>query len=143
MKNKKIFVTHQTRPENVQKLQKFYADNKIHANVLSFIHDMADTIVNADLVIGRSGASTVVELQTVGRPAILVPLNINPDQAANAESFAKNGGGIAIAQSGFTQKWLTSMLNELFDNPARLVKMASKALVKNDAVGLIADEVTR
>lgn len=143
MKNKKIFVTHQTRPENVQKLQKFYADNKIHANVLSFIHDMADTIVNADLVIGRSGASTVVELQTVGRPAILVPLNINPDQSANAESFAKNGGGIAIAQSSFTQKWLTSMLNELFDNPARLVKMASKALVKNDAVGLIADEVTR
>ena len=34
---------------------------------------------------------------------------------SNAESFAKNGGGIAIAQSGFTQKWLTSMLNELFD----------------------------
>lgn len=143
MKNKKIFVTHQTRPENVAKLQKFYAENKIRANVLSFIHDMADTIVEADLVIGRSGASTVVELQTVGRPAILVPLNINPDQAANAESFAKNGGGFAIEQSKFTPKWLAATLTELFDNPARLVKMAQKALVKNDAVGLIADEITR
>ena len=73
MKNKKIFVTHQTRPENVARLQKFYAENKIHANVLSFIHDMAATIADADLVIGRSGASTVVELETIGRGAIFVP----------------------------------------------------------------------
>lgn len=143
MKNKKIFVTHQTRPENVEKLQRFYAENKIRANVLSFIHNMASTIVDADLVIGRSGASTVVELQTIGRPAILVPLNINPDQAANAESFAKNGGGFAIEQSKFTVKWLVATLNDLFDNPARLVKMAQKAQVANNAVNLIADEITK
>lgn len=134
MKNKKIFVTHQTRPENVARLQKFYADNKIRANVLSFVHDMASRIIDADLVIGRSGASTVVELQTVGRPAILVPLGINPDQAANAAAFAKNGGGFAIEQSKFTPRWLTATLDELFDNPSRLDKMATKAYVPNDAV---------
>ena len=143
MKNKKIFVTHQTRPENVARLQKFYADNKIHANVLSFIHDMAGAIVGADLIIGRSGASTVVELQTIGRPAILVPLGINPDQAANAASFAKSGAGFAIEQSKFTPRWLTSTLSELFDNPSRLNKMAHKALVENRAVDLICDEVTK
>ena len=143
MKNKKIFITHQTRPENVARLQKFYADNKIRANVLSFIHDMAGAIAGADLVIGRSGASTVVELQTIGRPAIFVPLGINPDQTANAASFAKNGGGFAIAQSQFTPKWLTATLTELFDNPSRLDKMAKKALVPNNAVDLIADEITK
>ena len=143
IKNKKIFVTHQTRPENVARLQKFYADNKIHANVLSFIHDMAGAIAGADLVIGRSGASTVVELQTIGRPAIFVPLAINPDQAANAASFAKNGGGFAVEQSKFTPRWLSSTLSELFDNPSRLAKMAQKALVSNNAVNLIADEVTK
>ena len=143
MKNKKIFVTHQTRPENVARLQKFYADNKIRANVLSFIHDMAGAIVGADLVIGRSGASTVVELQTIGRPAIFVPLAINPDQAANAASFAKTGGGFAIEQSKFTPRWLASTLSELFDNPSRLNKMAQKALVENRAVDLICDEITK
>lgn len=143
MKNKKIFVTHQTRPENVERLQQFYADNKIRANVLSFIHDMAGAISGADLIIGRSGASTVVELQTIGRPAILVPLNINPDQAANAACFAKTGGGFAIEQSKFTTKWLTATLTELFENPLRLDKMAQKALVPNNAVDLIADEVTK
>ncbi len=143
MKNKKVFVTHQTRPENVTRLQKFYADNKIHANVLSFIHDMAGTIASSDLVIGRSGASTVIELETIGRPAILVPLNINPDQAANAESFARTGGGFAVPQSKFTQKWLTSTLSELFANPSRLEKMAHKARIENNAVTLIADVVLK
>lgn len=143
MKNKKIFVTHQTRPENVTRLQKFYADHKIKANVLSFIHDMADVIVNSDLVIGRSGASTVVELETIGRGAILVPLNINPDQAANANSFAKLGGGFAVPQEKFTSKWLTATLTELFDNPLRLEKMAKKSLVPNNAVQSICDEITK
>lgn len=143
MKNKKIFVTHQTRPENVARLQKFYADNKIRANVLSFIHDMAARIIDADLIIGRSGASTVVELQTVGRPAILVPLGINPDQAANAAAFAKNGGGFAIEQSKFTSRWLTATLNELFENPSRLDKMASKAFVPNEAVENIVSAIVK
>ena len=142
MKNKKIFVTHQTRPENVEKLQKFYAEHKIRANVLSFIHDMATAIIDADLVIGRSGASTVIELETIGRPAILVPLNINPDQAANAESFAKLGGGFAIEQSKFSVKWLSATLDELFDNPTRLDKMAKKSYVENLAVQKISDVVT-
>ncbi|MFQ6760312.1 MAG: undecaprenyldiphospho-muramoylpentapeptide beta-N-acetylglucosaminyltransferase [Alphaproteobacteria bacterium] len=143
MKNKKIFVTHQTRPENVEKLQRFYAEHKIHANVLSFIRDMAGAIRDADLVIGRSGASTVIELETIGRPAILVPLNINPDQAANAAAFAKLGGGFAIEQSKFSEKWLASTLTELFDNPTRLEKMAKKSLVKNTAARNIADTVTK
>lgn len=143
MKNKKIFVTHQTRPENVSKLQKLYADNKIKANVLSFVHDMAGTIAGSSLVIGRSGASTVIELETIGRGAILVPLGINPDQAANAASFAKLGGGFAIPQDKFTPKWLAATLTELFDNPSRLEKMAKKSLVKNEAVKKIADEIIK
>ena len=143
MKNKKIFITHQTRPENVEKLQQFYASHKIRANVLSFIRDMATSIIDADLVIGRSGASTVVELETVGRPAILVPLNINPDQAANAASFAKLGGGFDIEQSKFSAKWLTATLEDLFDNPTRLDKMAKKSCVPNLAVQKIADTVTK
>ena len=138
-KMKKVFVTHQTRPENVEKLQRFYAEHKIHANVLSFIRDMSTAIVDADLVIGRSGAST----ETIGRPAILVPLNINPDQAANAASFEKLGGGFAISQDKFSVKWLSSTLNELFENPSRLDKMSDKAYVENIATRKIADTVTK
>lgn len=143
MKNKRIFVMHQTRPENVARLQKLYADNKIHANVLSFVHDMAGAICASDLIIGRAGASTVVEIETIGRPAILVPLNINPDQAANAACFAQLGGGFSVPQEKFTPKWLATTLTELFDNPLRLEKMAKKSLVPNNAVQIICDEITK
>jgi UDP-N-acetylglucosamine--N-acetylmuramyl-(pentapeptide) pyrophosphoryl-undecaprenol N-acetylglucosamine transferase len=135
---RKLFVVHQTRPENVAKLQKIYASAGIKANVLSFIHDMAGEMASASLVIGRSGASTVIELETIGRPAILVPLNINPDQAANAEAFVKLGAGLAVSQDKFTVKWLAASLEEVFSNPARLQKMAEKAKVQNDAVAKIA-----
>jgi len=141
IKRKKIFVTHQTRPENVEKLQRFYAEHKIHANVLSFIRDMAAVIADSDLVIGRSGASTVIELTTIGRPAILVPLNINPDQAANAANFEKLGAGFAVPNDKFTEKWLAATLTDLFENPSRLEKMAKKSIVKNNAVQMIADTV--
>ncbi len=141
MKNRKIFVTHQTRPENVARLQKLYADNKIHANVLSFVHDMAGAIAGADLVISRGGASTVIELETIGRGAIIVPLGINPDQAANAASFARLGGGFAVPQDKFTVKWLSATLSDLFENPGRLEKMAKKSRVENKAVELIANAV--
>ncbi|MCL2757888.1 MAG: UDP-N-acetylglucosamine--N-acetylmuramyl-(pentapeptide) pyrophosphoryl-undecaprenol N-acetylglucosamine transferase [Alphaproteobacteria bacterium] len=131
---KKLFVVHQTRPDAVARLQRFYAHNGIRANVLSFIHDMAAQMAAADLVISRAGASTVVELQTVGRAAILVPLAINPDQPANADAFAKTGAGFNVAQSKFTVKWLSATLAELFSNPARLLKMSSRARQENNAV---------
>ena len=136
---KKLFIVHQTRPDAVARLQQFYAANGIRANVLSFIHDMAGEMRAADLVIGRSGASTVVELQTIGRAAILVPLSINPDQPANAAAFAKTGGGFNVPQDKFTVKYLSATLTELFENPARLAKMAEKARIPNNAVGKIVE----
>ncbi len=143
LQNKKLFITHQTRPENVKKLQKFYATNKIKANVLSFVNDMAGAIKDSDLIIGRSGASTIAELQTIGRGAILVPLGINPDQIANANSYSKSGAGIVIEQNNFTVKHVLFKIQELLDNPNRLKKMADLAYVKNNAVNLIVAEINK
>ncbi len=143
LNNKKIFVTHQTRPENVRKLQKFYFQNNIRANVLSFVNDMASAIAEADLIIGRSGASTVIEIQTIGRGAIYVPLHINPDQLANANNVSKIGGAITITRDMFGEKYLTATLKDLFSNPARLKKMAEKSLLKNNATDLIVAEIKK
>lgn len=138
---KKLFITQQTRPENVARLQRFYASNGIKANVVSFINDMADALGGAELIISRGGASTIAEMQAMGRPAIIVPLGINPDQIANAEAFAITGGAIAIEQKKFTAKWLSATLEELFENLARLKKMADKARIPNKAVENIVKEI--
>jgi len=53
--------------------------------------DMADALWLADVVIGRSGATTLAELDALGKPAVLVPLPLSVsrgDQIVNAESFA-------------------------------------------------------
>jgi UDP-N-acetylglucosamine:LPS N-acetylglucosamine transferase len=130
----RLFVIHQTRPENVEKLRREYAKIGVKNNVMSFIKDMAGELAAASLVISRAGAGTVAEMQTVGVPAILVPLGINPDQLANARQFAAKGGGIVIEQQDFTPESLARTLEKLAGNPGRLAKMAKLAFVPNNAV---------
>jgi UDP-N-acetylglucosamine--N-acetylmuramyl-(pentapeptide) pyrophosphoryl-undecaprenol N-acetylglucosamine transferase len=53
--------------------------------------DMADALWLADVVIGRSGATTLAELDALGKPAVLIPLPLSVsrgDQIVNADSFA-------------------------------------------------------
>jgi UDP-N-acetylglucosamine--N-acetylmuramyl-(pentapeptide) pyrophosphoryl-undecaprenol N-acetylglucosamine transferase len=53
--------------------------------------DMADALWLADVVIGRSGATTLAELDALGKPAVLIPLPRSVsrgDQIVNAEVFA-------------------------------------------------------
>ena len=140
---KKLFVVHQTRPELVKSVDKAYRDAGVRANVLSFIHDMANQISSADLAISRAGASTIAEFQATGTPAIMVPLEINPDQPANAAAFEKQGGGIVAKSKIFTPKWLAATLEELISNPARVQKMAAKAKLENRAAKKIAEIVLK
>ena len=136
-----LFVIHQTRPENVEKLREAYAAIGVKNNVLSFIKDMAGELVAASLVISRAGASTVVEMQTVGVPAILVPLGINPDQLANANAFAAFGGGIVIEQRDFNADDLARRLSKLLSDPQKLERMAELARAPNNAVNNILDVI--
>ncbi|MDR1696833.1 MAG: UDP-N-acetylglucosamine--N-acetylmuramyl-(pentapeptide) pyrophosphoryl-undecaprenol N-acetylglucosamine transferase [Rickettsiales bacterium] len=131
---KKLFVVHQTRPDNAAALQSEYEKIGVRASVVPFIRDMAETMASSSIVISRAGASTIAELQALGRPAILVPLEINPDQVANAAVLAKQGGAIVARSREFTPKWLSATLTELFENPARLEKMAARAKLPNTAV---------
>ena len=138
---KQLFIIHQTRPENVERLRKLYASLGIKNNVTTFIRNMPEELAAAALVISRAGASTVVEMQTIGVPAILVPLAINPDQQANAEQFIKNGGGVIIKQKDFTPQAVSKVLKELLFNPKKLEQMAAAARVPNNAVNRIVDIV--
>ncbi len=138
---KRIRLTQQVSSEHINGLRKFYEKNDIRAALVPFINDMADQMAKSHLIIGRSGASTLVEIMTVGRPAILVPLMINPDQLANAKSFEKIGGGITIEQSKFTPKFLEKTLSDLFSNPTKMNNMAKRAKTENHAVENIVKQI--
>jgi UDP-N-acetylglucosamine--N-acetylmuramyl-(pentapeptide) pyrophosphoryl-undecaprenol N-acetylglucosamine transferase len=98
----------------------------IDADLQPFFEDVADRLVNAHLVIGRAGGSTVAELGVVGRPSILVPLTINADQRANAKAMASAGGAVLVEQAEGAVR-LAARLAELLNDPARLAAMAEAA----------------
>lgn len=118
---RRMQVTQQCRPEDIEAVRARYAALGIPADLSTYITDMPARLGWAHLVIARSGASTVAELTTVGRPAILVPYPSATDdhQTANAREMVQAGGARAIPQSQFTPIELAKQMQKLaLDAPA-------------------------
>ncbi|KRD53030.1 MULTISPECIES: undecaprenyldiphospho-muramoylpentapeptide beta-N-acetylglucosaminyltransferase [Sinorhizobium/Ensifer group] len=138
-------VTQQARPEDRDGVIATYEKLGVPAEVSPFFTDMAERIAGAQLVICRSGASTVSELAVIGRPAILVPYPyaLDHDQAANAAALAAKGGARVIAQGELTADRLAGILKDAIGNPQSLAQMAANAREtgKPDAASLLASLV--
>lgn len=141
----RLKVTQQARPEDKEGVIATYEKLGVPAEVSPFFTDMADRVAGAQLVICRSGASTVSELSVIGRPAILVPYPyaLDHDQAANAAALAAKGGARVIAQAELTAERLAGILADAIGNPQSLAQMAANAREtgKPDAARLLASLV--
>lgn len=95
------------------------------ARVFPFIEDMASAYAAADLVICRAGATTAAELTALGKPALLIPYPFaaNDHQRKNAEALVKAGGCRMLLDRDLSGHRLAIELQELLDDPARLVEM--------------------
>lgn len=85
------------------------------ARVVPFLDDVAGAIAAADLVVARSGASAVAEIAAVGRAALFVPYPYAADdhQLRNAQSIARAGGALCLAQTEATPARLADELARL------------------------------
>jgi UDP-N-acetylglucosamine--N-acetylmuramyl-(pentapeptide) pyrophosphoryl-undecaprenol N-acetylglucosamine transferase len=119
----------------------------VDAEVAPFFPDLPARIAASHLIVSRSGATTVAELATIGRPSVLVPLPgaLDQDQLANANVLAKAGGAIVLRQDDFTPQRLADEITRLSANPAKLSAMASAAKSAGvaDAADRLADLVLR
>ncbi|MDD2875727.1 MAG: UDP-N-acetylglucosamine--N-acetylmuramyl-(pentapeptide) pyrophosphoryl-undecaprenol N-acetylglucosamine transferase [Acidiphilium sp.] len=108
-----------------------------------FFADVASRIEASHLVIARAGGSTVAELTVIGRPAIFIPLAINPDQRHNADAIARQGGAIRLDQASITPAILARAIETLLAEPGRLAAMAQAAASCGiaDATARLADLV--
>jgi len=102
-------------------------------------------LARAQLVIARSGASTVAELAVMGRPAILVPYRYAADdhQTANARALEAAGAAWVMSETAFTVETLSRRLAALMEAPETLAKAAraAHALGRPDAAERLADLV--
>ena len=118
---RRLQVTHQARPEDIDGVRARYASHHIPAEIATYLPDLPERLAWSHLVIARAGASTVAELTAAGRPAILVPLPSATDdhQTVNAREMTEAGGARTIAQPRFTAKELAKQVQRLgLDGPA-------------------------
>ena len=133
-KNKKnLRVAHQARPEDKDRVIKLYSEHNIDAEVSSFFNDVPRRISEAQLVISRSGASSVADIATIGRPSILVPLKsaIRDEQSINAESMTSINSAISFAEDDFTQEKLSKCIAKFLASPKKAEAMAISALKRS------------
>jgi len=137
-----IHLIHQTGERDYNDAQAAYLRLEVPAEVSPFIEDMPHMFARADLVVCRSGASTVAEITAAGKPAIFIPFPYATDdhQLRNAEALARAGAAVLIAEKDLTGERLVSAVRELLCDPVRLGRMsaASRRLAHPDAAHQIA-----
>lgn len=110
--------------------------------VQPFLDDMPRRFGAADLVLCRSGASTVAELAAAGKAAVLVPFPQAADdhQRRNAEVMVEAGAARVLLEPDLTPEQLLGTLVDLLGDPGRLRAMAESArtLAHPDAAQTIA-----
>jgi UDP-N-acetylglucosamine--N-acetylmuramyl-(pentapeptide) pyrophosphoryl-undecaprenol N-acetylglucosamine transferase len=135
-------IIHQTGERDYNEVRAAYEQAGIAAEVSKFIDDMPGYFARADLVLCRSGASTVAEITAAGKPAIFVPFPQAADdhQRRNAEAIAQGGAAVLIPQSELSPERLAQAVTEMFADSGRLKKMAerARALSHHDAAGRVA-----
>ncbi|HIA59724.1 MAG TPA: undecaprenyldiphospho-muramoylpentapeptide beta-N-acetylglucosaminyltransferase [Gammaproteobacteria bacterium] len=139
-------IYHQSGSKTFDETRKLYQSLNIEFGdgnrLVPFIDDMAAAYRWADLVVSRSGASTVSELAAVGLPSILIPYPYHSDnqQTANAEWLSDNRAAVLIRQAELTIDLLLRTLKGLDDDRIRLRTMAERAssIALRDASELIA-----
>jgi UDP-N-acetylglucosamine--N-acetylmuramyl-(pentapeptide) pyrophosphoryl-undecaprenol N-acetylglucosamine transferase len=97
--------------------------------VSKFIEDMPAAFARADLVVCRSGASTVAEIAAAGKPAVFVPFPRAADdhQRVNAEALARHGAAVVVEESKLEGVWLAETIAALLQDAQRLQQMSHAA----------------
>ena len=142
-----IHVIHQTGQRDYDLVEAAYQKTNMSGEVHKFIDDMPGMFARADLLVCRSGASTVAEITAAGRPAIFIPLPTAADdhQRQNAAALGEVNAARLLPQSELTSDRLAEEVAALLGNRASLAEMsqAARKLAHPDAAGEIARIVAR
>ncbi|HEY0250631.1 MAG TPA: glycosyltransferase, partial [Kofleriaceae bacterium] len=142
-KDHRLAITHQTGEKDLEATRARYLAAGVDADCRAFIKDMAATYLQADLVIGRAGATTVAELAIAGKPAVFIPYPFAADnhQVLNAQEMADKGAALMFEQAQLTAEKLAAALRPLVESPVKRAEMASamKQLAKPGAAAAVVD----
>lgn len=122
-------IVHQTGPRELDQVQSAYAAANTPVAASAFIDNMAQSFADADLIVCRSGASTVAEIAAAGKCALFVPFPGAADdhQLRNAELLAGAGAALLIPENELTAERFVNEVSALLADPARMADMGARA----------------
>jgi UDP-N-acetylglucosamine--N-acetylmuramyl-(pentapeptide) pyrophosphoryl-undecaprenol N-acetylglucosamine transferase len=125
-----VRVAQQARPEDLDRVVAAYEAAGIIAEVAPFFADIPRRLSEAQLVISRSGASSVADISVIGRPAILIPFAAATDdhQTANARGLVEAGAAVEMAEKALDAVTLAAQMAAILGQPNKAEAMARNAL---------------
>jgi len=125
----RIHFVHQTGEKQLDEVRTAYTAKGFACDVRAFFNNFHEQYAAADLIVARSGATTVAEIKASGRAAILVPFPFATDdhQTKNARAMADENAAVLISNSDLTGKRLAETIRELLGSPARLEEIERNA----------------
>ena len=132
---KRPVVVHQSGAKQIDALRANYEKAGVQAELTPFIEDTAEAFAQADVIICRSGASTVTEIAAIGAAAIYVPFPFAVDdhQTTNAQFLVAQGGGWLMPQADLTPESLAARLESLSREELLVCAEKAWALKKTQA----------
>lgn len=122
-------IVHQTGKYDFEEVRQKYKDAPKNVQVFEYLDDMEARYEWADLVLCRSGASTLSELAACAKPSVLIPYPLAADnhQQKNAEAFEQKKASIMVEQKNFTEQKLEQILMHYLRHPDELLNMGQNA----------------
>lgn len=123
-------VAHQARDEDASRAAAAYEAAGVRAEIAPFFADIPRRLSEAQLVISRSGASSVADISVIGRPAILIPFAAatGDHQTANATGLAAAGAAVVVQEKALDAGALAGHIASILEDPHKAEGMARAAL---------------
>ncbi len=114
-----------------------------NVTVSPYFFDIADHFKNADLIVCRSGATTIAELIAAQKASLLVPFAKAAEnhQLMNAKELERAEGAEILPEEDFTPASFTAKIRDFMAHKDKIDRMENnlKSLKKNNAAEKIAD----
>lgn len=104
-------------------------ENSPNLFVNEYIYDMAKYMSAADLVISRAGASSLAEIQALGKASVLIPSPYVSEnhQYHNAMALAEKNAALVIEQKQLTSEKISLILDDLIANTEKYKEVGKNA----------------
>lgn len=149
----KYQIVHQAGPKNIDEVKKttdLILENHQYKNrykPFGYLNNLAMRMSAgiADIVISRAGSTSIFEIASWEKPAIIIPIpeDVSHDQRKNAFSYAREGAATVLEQSNLTPHLLEAEIDRILGSTELKQKMVegAKKFKKPNAAREIAQEL--